>query len=364
MLIGEVSARSGISARMLRHYDRIGLVSPTARTSGGYRRYSEEDVRRLFHVEGLRTLGLSLKEIADALDDPSFAPARVVDDLVAQTAERIARDEELLRRLVHVQRSVPAAWSDVLRTVGLLRSLGTGSASARQRSVLALGGEAAADVGVLVEAALGEADPNVAGALHWALARAGDAAVPSLAAALDSADPERRRRALSALVKLGGTAAYEEIAAATGHPDPAIANRAALVRGAHGDAGTVPALIALIAGGIDDVEAAEVLGGLVTAQPEAEAIVVQALTTALTADDPSARLRIVGALAEVPGHAVRTLLENLTADADRAVALTATSILRRRSPLTASIGGPPASIGGRVEAPRRGGPGWNGTTRW
>jgi len=330
MLIGEVSARSGISTRMLRHYDRIGLVSPTARTTGGYRRYSEEDLQRLFHVEGLRMLGLGLKDIADALDDPSFSPARVVDDLVAQTAERIARDEELLRRLTHVQSSAPAAWSDVLRTIGLLRSLGTGSASARQRSVLALGEDGHADVGVLVEAALTEADPNVAGALHWALARAGDAAVPSLAAALHSAEPGRRRRALSALVKLGGAAANEAIAAATGHPDPVIANRAALIRGAHGDTDTVPALIALITDGVDDVEAAEVLGGLASARQEAEAAVVQALTAALTAEDPAARLRIVGALAEVPGHAAHTLLESLTADTDRAVALTATSILRRR----------------------------------
>ncbi|WP_424936019.1 MULTISPECIES: MerR family transcriptional regulator [Bacteria] len=334
MLIGEVSARSGVSTRMLRHYDRIGLVCPTARTAGGYRRYSEDDVRRLFHVEGLRTLGLGLKEIADAFDDPSLAPARVVDRLLAQTAERIARDEELLRRLTRVRQSAPTAWSDVLRTIGLLRGLDTGSPSERQRTALTLSEDGAVDVGVLVEAALEETDPNVAGALHWAIARAGDAAVPSLAAALDAADPGRRRRALTALVKLGNPAASAAIAAATGHPDPTIANRATLERGAHGDAETIPALVSLIASGDDDIEAAEVLGLLVATHPEIEAAAVRALSAALDAGEPDARLRLAAALAEVPGPTARSLLDALTAHPDHALALTATSILRRRSPLT------------------------------
>ncbi len=57
MLIGEVSRRCGVSTRMLRHYDTLGLVKPTGRTSSGYREYSADDIRRLFHVESLRTLG-------------------------------------------------------------------------------------------------------------------------------------------------------------------------------------------------------------------------------------------------------------------------------------------------------------------
>ena len=82
MLIGEVAQRSGISARMLRHYDRIGLVSPSERTTGGYREYSESDIRRLFHVEGLRSLGLSLAQIADVIDDRAFDPAVMVENVI------------------------------------------------------------------------------------------------------------------------------------------------------------------------------------------------------------------------------------------------------------------------------------------
>ena len=48
MLIGEVARRSGVSTRMLRHYDALGLVRPTGRTVGGYREYSAEDIRGIF----------------------------------------------------------------------------------------------------------------------------------------------------------------------------------------------------------------------------------------------------------------------------------------------------------------------------
>jgi DNA-binding transcriptional MerR regulator len=75
VLIGEVARRCGVSTRMLRHYDTLGLVRPTGRTVGGYREYSEADLRRIFHVEGLRTLGLSLRQIGRALADPGFAPS-------------------------------------------------------------------------------------------------------------------------------------------------------------------------------------------------------------------------------------------------------------------------------------------------
>lgn len=44
MLIGEVAERSGISSRMLRHYDRTGVVSPSGRTAGGYRYYTDEEL--------------------------------------------------------------------------------------------------------------------------------------------------------------------------------------------------------------------------------------------------------------------------------------------------------------------------------
>ncbi|MDR6867492.1 DNA-binding transcriptional MerR regulator [Microbacterium resistens] len=329
MLIGEVSERSGISARMLRHYDRIGLVSPSDRTPSGYRRYSEDDVRRLFHVEGLRTLGLGLKDIAEALDDLSFAPSAMVERLVARTRERIAHEEELLARLTRVQSSGPAAWSDVLRTIGLLRGLDASSASVRQRTALSTAGTGAQDVAVLVEAVLGETDPNTAGALQWAIARAGAAAIPALAAALHSPAPDRRHRALETLVKIDDPRADEAVAEAHRHPDPVIAARAVLARGRAGNADAITALVALVAEGRDDVEAAEVLGALAVDHGH-DAPATRALIEALATAEAPARSRLAAALAEIPGAQARDALVGLLDDADRGVALTARAILRGR----------------------------------
>ncbi len=136
MLIGEVSRRSGVSARMLRHYDALGLVTPTGRTSGGYREYSPDDIRRLFHVESLRTLGLSLEDTKRALDEPEFAPSALVGDLIRHTRRRIAAEQELLAKLERVDDAGPTLWDDVLRVVGLLHALDSESAGRRQQAVL------------------------------------------------------------------------------------------------------------------------------------------------------------------------------------------------------------------------------------
>lgn len=330
MLIGEVSERSGISARMLRHYDSIGLVSPTGRTQGGYRQYSDEDLRRLFHVEGLRSLGLTLQEIAGVLEDLSFDPAALVEALVARTHERLAQEQELLRRLVRVQASDAAAWSDVLRTIELVRGLDARSPSARQRFALTLTDDLDRDAIPLAEAALDESDPNVAGALHWALARIGDSAIPVLAAALDSPLPGRRHRAVAALTKIGSARAAAVLAEAYRHPDPLVSRRGALARGTRGDVDAVPALVALVVDGRDDVEAAGVLGAL-AADGSADEI-ARALTDELDAAVGAARQRLTAALAEVPGPVARAALAMLTEDADRRVALTATAVLRTRPP--------------------------------
>ncbi len=74
MLIGEVARRSGVSTRMLRHYESLGLVRPTGRTVGGYREYSAVDIRRIFQVESLRSLGMSLRQIARARAGNPVAP--------------------------------------------------------------------------------------------------------------------------------------------------------------------------------------------------------------------------------------------------------------------------------------------------
>ena len=67
MQIGEAAAQSGVSAKMIRYYEEIGLIPPSARQPQGYRKYDERDVNRLRFVARARDLGFSIKEIAELL---------------------------------------------------------------------------------------------------------------------------------------------------------------------------------------------------------------------------------------------------------------------------------------------------------
>ena len=67
MLIGHVARRSGVSARMLRHYDSLGLVRPTGRTEAGYRLYGLAELNRLRTLSDIRhRFGVELVELAFA----------------------------------------------------------------------------------------------------------------------------------------------------------------------------------------------------------------------------------------------------------------------------------------------------------
>ncbi|WP_371632397.1 MerR family DNA-binding transcriptional regulator [Streptomyces sp. NBC_01259] len=331
MLIGEVARRSGVSARMLRHYESLGLVSPSGRTGSGYREYSGRDIRRIFHIESLRSLGLSLREIGRALDDPGFTPSLLVDDLVRQTRDRIAAETELLTVLRRVDATDPAGWDDVLQVVALLRALGSKSPDTRQRAALSSGDEVPVPVEALVEAALSETEPNVAGAIRWALARSGDRGPALLAAGLDSPEAAVRERAVQSLAELPGGEAAARLRDALAHPDTVVRGHAALALGERGVAEAVPTLIGMIVEGRNDTGAADALGVLAGDTAAADRIAA-ALVDRLAEDTTQApaRGRLTQALAGVPGTRASRALVELSRDGDRAVALTATYLLQLR----------------------------------
>ncbi len=68
MQIGEVAERVGLSLRSIRHYDDVGLVPPSARSEGGFRLYTEDDVERLLRVKRIVPLGFSLEETSRMLE--------------------------------------------------------------------------------------------------------------------------------------------------------------------------------------------------------------------------------------------------------------------------------------------------------
>ncbi|WP_338485888.1 HEAT repeat domain-containing protein [Streptomyces sp. SCSIO 75703] len=331
MLIGEVARRSGVSARMLRHYESLGLVRPTDRTASGYRAYSGEDIRRVFHIESLRTLGLSLADVRRALDDPDFAPAELVDDLIRRTRERLAAETELLTRLRRIGAAEPAGWEDVLRTVALLQALRSRSPGARQRAALSAVEGVPVPVEALVEAVLNEADPHVAGALRWALAQSGTEAAALLAEGLDSPAPEARRRAVRALTELPYEAATDVLRDALAHPDAVVRGHAAPALGARGVADAIPVLIGLAVEEGNDVDAADALGAL-AADPALAERIADGLVGRLADGTlgPAARRRLAQALAEIPGETASRALAGLSHDADRGVAVTAAYVLTLR----------------------------------
>jgi DNA-binding transcriptional MerR regulator len=316
---------------MLRHYDSLGLVRPTGRTDAGYREYSSEDIRRIFHIESLRSLGLSLREVGRALDDPGFTPLELVDDLIRQTRERIAGETELLTRLRRIGAAEPVGWEDVLQIVALLQALGSENAGKRQRAALSFVEEVPVPVEALVEAALSETDPNVAGALRWALAQSGDRGLALLAEGLGSPVAEVRKRAVQSIAEIPNGEATALLRDALASSDIVVRGYAALALGARGVPDTVPVLIDMVVEETNDVDAADVLGALAGDPALADQIATRLVDClAHGTVDSSARRRLTQALAGIPGNTASRALTDLSHHEDRAVALTAAYILELR----------------------------------
>lgn len=67
MNIGEAARISGISSKMIRHYESIGLIAPSLRTEAGYRIYDDNDVHILLFIKRARSLGFALDQIKHLL---------------------------------------------------------------------------------------------------------------------------------------------------------------------------------------------------------------------------------------------------------------------------------------------------------
>ena len=78
LTVGELARYSGVSVRTLHHYDAIGLLKPARVADNGYRYYGWAEALRLQEIMFYREVGLSLKEIADLLAEPTDAVARLM----------------------------------------------------------------------------------------------------------------------------------------------------------------------------------------------------------------------------------------------------------------------------------------------
>lgn len=105
MNIGEAARASGVSAKMIRYYEEIGLIAPAARTAAGYRDYGEADVHVLRFIRRARDLGFSVAEIADMLDlwrdrnRQSAEVRRIAENRIAELERRIAQMQDMVGTL-------------------------------------------------------------------------------------------------------------------------------------------------------------------------------------------------------------------------------------------------------------------------
>lgn len=122
--VGRLAEASGLTVRTLHHWDTIGLLTPSRRTAGGHREYTEDDLARLYQVLALRSLGLALDSIAVCLD-AGVDPLHLVRDHLAGVEASIKALGALRQRLVRLgeelsadEAPAAAALLDALRAIG------------------------------------------------------------------------------------------------------------------------------------------------------------------------------------------------------------------------------------------------------
>jgi DNA-binding transcriptional MerR regulator len=129
--IGEAAKMAGVSPDTLRYYERMGLLTPIARTQAGYRQYSQATVERIRFVRNALRFGFSLKQVAGFMRarDSGRAPCREVR---AAAVEILARVDQRIKDLKEARRVVTATiveWDQRLKSstagqrVGLLQGL-------------------------------------------------------------------------------------------------------------------------------------------------------------------------------------------------------------------------------------------------
>lgn len=112
--IGDVAARTELSIKTIRHYDDVGLVTPSARSAGGFRLYTVGDVDRLLSIRRMKPLGFTLEEMGELLD---------ALDIVHQNGSTGERRAQALSHLADCHERAQQACTTLSRQLAYAREL-------------------------------------------------------------------------------------------------------------------------------------------------------------------------------------------------------------------------------------------------
>ena len=130
MNIGEAARAAGVSAKMIRHYEQIGLIPAAARTDAGYRQYGARDVAVLRFVRQARALGFSMEQIGELIGlwSDGERASRHVKDLAQGHLDELDRKlRELAEMRTALQALVERCAGDERAHCAILETLSAGS---------------------------------------------------------------------------------------------------------------------------------------------------------------------------------------------------------------------------------------------
>lgn len=126
MNIGQAAASSGVSAKMIRHYESIGLLAAPLRGDNGYRVYSADDLKRLVFIRHARDVGFALAQIKSLLElwrDRERASADVKRIAVNQIAALKTRKREIETMIAGLEELTVACHGDAHAACPILDGL-------------------------------------------------------------------------------------------------------------------------------------------------------------------------------------------------------------------------------------------------
>ncbi|MFP5417456.1 MAG: HEAT repeat domain-containing protein [Actinomycetes bacterium] len=314
--IGDVARRTGLTPRTLRHYDELGLLTPSGRSEGDYRLYAPQDLQRLLQIQHLKSLGLPLGEVAAALDDPAFDAAQALERHIAVVESRIAAEQDLLARLQRLRDAAGTGWDEVLEVIALTERLRHPDATVRFRAML--DAPASVPLGDLLELLRSDPEPGVREAATWAVVHHGQAALDAVISEVADPDAGVRRQMAHVLGKIRDPRATAVLVTLLADPDADVAAKAAFALGQVGGVDAARALAGALGRGTTELRAS-----VVTALGHLGAVASGPLLAALAAPEASTRADAAEALGHLEDLSAMRALARAASDESEDVRLAA-----------------------------------------